>query len=87
MSTLRNSDNIRINILKKLRENPINSYFQLTKIIKIGFITIKNNCKSLEKYKLIKIEKIPKTKSPSKRDSFRISITNNGLKFLKFIED
>ena len=87
MSILRNSDNIRINILKELRKNPINSYFQLTKIIRTGFITIKNNCESLKKYKFIKIEKIPKNKNPSKRDSFRISITNKGLKFLKLIEN
>jgi len=86
MSNLRSSDEIRMNILKELKKNPVDSYFQLARTVKTGFVTIKNNCESLKNYKFIRIEKVPKDKSPSKRDSFRISITEEGLRFLKQIE-
>ncbi len=84
---IRSSDDIRISILKILREKPVNSYFKLAGLVKTGFITVKNNCEALQKYKQIKIEKIPKDKSPSKKESFRISITDEGIRFLEKISD
>jgi len=86
MSKLRSSDEIRISILKELRKNSVDSYFQLGKMVRTGFTTIKKNCESLKNYKLVKIEKISKDKGLSKRDSFRISITEKGLKLLEQIE-
>ena len=83
---LRSSDEIRIIILNELHKRPINSYFKLAGLVKTGFVSVKNNCETLKKYKFINIEKIPKNKSPSKKDSFKISITNEGLRFLKNIK-
>lgn len=83
----RNNDEIRINILKILMKNPIDSYFKLAGLVKTGFRTVKSNCEALQKYKQIKIEKIPKEKSPSKKESFRISITKEGLRFIEKINE
>lgn len=83
---LRSSDEIRFKILKELRKEPINSFFQLTRLIGTSFVTIKNNCIALEKYGFIKIEKIGKENSPSKKDSFKISITDEGVRFLNKIQ-
>ncbi len=79
----RNNDEIRKDILKTLVNKPADSYFQLTELIKTGFRTVKSNCEALGKYGFITIEKIPKDKSPSKKESFRISITKEGIKFLE----
>lgn len=80
---LRSSDEIRFSILKELDKKPVDSYFQLTKLIGTSFVTVKNNCEALQKYKFIIIEKIDKENSPSKKDSFRITITKEGKRFLE----
>ena len=84
---IRSSDEIRISILKILREKPVNSYFKLAELVKTGFVTVKKNCEALQKYKQVRIDKIPKEKSPSKKESFRISITDEGLRFLEKINE
>lgn len=84
---LRSSDDIRIRILKELRKSPVNSYFQLSGLVKTGFITIKNNAVALQKYRFIDIKKIPKNRSPSKKESFRLSITKEGLRFLSNVKE
>ncbi|MCK4522294.1 MAG: hypothetical protein KAU20_07000 [Nanoarchaeota archaeon] len=82
----RNNDEIRINILKILRKKPVDSYFKLAGLVKTGFRTVKSNSEALQKYKQIEIEKIPKEKSPSKKESFRLSITDEGIRFLEKIK-
>ncbi|MCK4522241.1 MAG: hypothetical protein KAU20_06710 [Nanoarchaeota archaeon] len=83
---LRSSDEIRIGILRLLREKNIDSYNKLAGLIKTGYPTIKDNCEALERFKFITIEKIPKEKSPSKKESFRLSITDEGIRFLEKIK-
>ncbi len=83
---LRSSDEIRFKILEELRKSTINSFFQLTRLVGTSFITIKNNCLALEKYGFIEITKIDKDNSPSKKTSFKISITDEGLRFLENIK-
>ena len=82
---IRNSDDIRRDILKILRKGTVDSYFQLSNLVKTGYVTVKKNCEAMQKFGFVEIEKVPKDKSPSKKDSFRISITEEGVRFLEKI--
>lgn len=81
----RKSQNIRKNILLKLKEGNA-SYSQLERKINTGYRTIKNNCDELEDYGLVKIES--EKKHPANGRKYHvISITKEGIDFLKKVKN
>ena len=82
----RSADEIRIEILKAVRDHPVTSYFKLSNLVKTGFRTVKRNCEALAQYGLVSIQKVPKEQAPSKKESFTISITAEGTRFLERVE-
>ncbi len=82
---LRSSDEIRIQILKKLSKKGSSSFNQLAVQLKTGYSTIVKNCQALQRFKFVMIEKVSKENSPFKKEYFKVSATKEGLTFLEKI--
>ena len=78
----RSSQQIKKNILQILKAGKSYSYAELERKINTGYRSILNNCKELEVFGAIEIEKISKHEANGK-PYFQVSITNNGREILK----
>ncbi|WP_456475250.1 hypothetical protein [Candidatus Pyrohabitans sp.] len=82
MEDLLVSDRKKIEILRALSDRKVHTYYNLTKITGTNFNTVKKNCIFLELLGLVEVLKISKEESASGVASYRVRITENGLRFL-----
>ena len=87
MVELLESDRKKIEILKVLSNGKVYTYYNLSKVLKTNYETIKKNCNFLELLNLIEVNRISKEESASGVASYRVRITKEGLKVLKKIKD
>ncbi len=76
------SDRKKIEILKALSDRKVHTYYNLSKITRTNFNTVKKNCKFLELLNLIEILEVSREESASGVASYRVRITEKGLKFI-----
>mgnify|MGYP001581849833 CR=1 FL=1 len=79
--TKRGSQQIKKDILKVLTSGTY-TYAELERKINTGYRSIVSNCKELESFQAVKIEKLDKHEANGK-PYFQVSITNNGRDILK----
>lgn len=79
------SDKKKIELLEVLLDKKVHTFYHLSKIIKTNYETVKKNCRFLELLDLVKIDKISKNESASGVASYKVKITEEGLKSLKII--
>ena len=82
MEDLLVSDRKKIEILKALSDRKVHTYYNLSKITRTNFNTVKKNCKFLELLNLIEILEVSREESASGVASYRVRITEKGLKFV-----
>ena len=87
MVELLESDRKKIEILKVLSNGKVYTYYNLSKVLKTNYETIKKNCNFLELLNLIEVNRISKEESASGVASYRVRVTKEGLKVLKKIKD
>ncbi len=83
MTELLTSDKKKIELLKVLSDGKVYTYYRLSKIIKTNYETVKKNCNFLELLNFVEIIKVDKEESASGVASYRVKITEKGLKFIK----
>ena len=74
------NDDIKIKILKQLSDGKVYSFYLLAKKVKANNTTVKKNCAFLHTIGLIKIDEVSPEESASGTPSYRVTITENGLK-------
>lgn len=79
------SDKKKIELLEALLDKKVHTFYHLSKIIKTNYETVKKNCRFLELLDLVKIDNISKDDSASGVPSYKVRITEEGLKTLKLI--
>jgi hypothetical protein len=79
------SDKKKIELLEALLDKKVHTLYHLSKIIKTNYETVKKNCRFLELLDLVKIDNISKDDSASGVPSYKVRITEEGLKTLKLI--
>ncbi|MFZ3060838.1 MAG: hypothetical protein WA102_14010 [Candidatus Methanoperedens sp.] len=77
------NDAIKLRVLKQLNDGKIYSFYLLAKLVGANNTTVKKNCNFLHKIGLIEISKITAEESASGVPSYRIKITQDGLKAVK----
>lgn len=78
----RTSHEIKREILKILKSGQVYSFAELERKINTGFRSVVTNCKELESFGTVTIQKLNKNESNG-RPYFQVSITKNGLDVLK----
>ena len=78
----RSSQQIKKAILQILRDGNSRSYAELERKINTGYRSILSNCKELEIFGAVIIEKLNNHEANG-RPYFQVSITTNGREFLK----
>ncbi len=86
MTELLVSDRKKIEILKVLSDGKFYTYYHLSKIIKTNYETVKKNCRFLELLNLVEVIKIDREESASGVASYRVRITEKGLKIVKSLK-
>lgn len=81
------SDKKKIELLKVLSDEKVYTYYHLSKVIKTNYETIKKNCLFLELLNLVKIIKVDKEESASGVASYKVRITDEGLKVVNNINN
>ena len=79
------SDKKKIKILEVLFDGKVHTFYHLSKVVKTNFETVKKNCRFFELLNLVEINRISKNDSASGVASYRVRITDNGLKIIKDI--
>ena len=87
MVELLESDRKKIEILKVLSNGKVYTYYNLSKVLKTNYETIKKNCNFLELLNLIEVNRISKEESASGVASYRVRITRKGLSVLENIKE
>lgn len=77
------NDEIKLRVLKQLRDEKVYSIYLLAKLIGANNTTVKKNCNFLHKIGLIEISKISAEESASGVPSYRVKISQDGLKAVK----
>ncbi len=77
------NDAIKIRILKQLSDEKVYSIYLLAKLVEANNTTVKRNCNFLHKIGLIEISKITAEESASGVPSYRVKITQDGLRAVK----
>ena len=85
MKDLLISDMKKIEILKALLDGKVHTYYNLSRVVGTNYDTVKKNCKFLELLNIIEINKVEKEESASGLPSYRIKITENGVKAVRCI--
>jgi hypothetical protein len=85
MTELLESDKKKIEILRTLSDGKVYTYYNLSKTIKTNYETVKKNCSFLELLNLIEVNKVDREESASGVASYKVRITENGLRVLKNI--
>lgn len=74
------NDAIKLRVLKQLSDRKVYSFYLLAKLVGANNTTVKKNCNFLHKIGLIEINKITAEESASGVPSYRVKITQAGLK-------
>ena len=74
------NDEIKIKILKQLSDRKVYSFYLLAKKVKANNTTVKKNCIFLRMIGLIRIDEVSSEESASGTPSYRVMITEKGLK-------
>ncbi len=77
------SDEKKIEILEVLSDGKVHTFYHLSKAVRTNYETVKKNCRFLELLDLVKINRVNKENSASGVASYRVKITQDGLKILK----
>ncbi len=77
------SDEKKIEILEVLPDGKVYTFYHLSKAVRTNYETVKKNCGFLELLDLVKINRVDKENSASGVASYRVKITQDGLKILK----
>lgn len=80
MTDLLISDIKKIEILKALSDEKVHTYYNLSQIVRTNYDTVKKNCRFLEILDYIEITRVSKEESASGIASYRVRITQDGLK-------
>ena len=83
MMNLLISDEKKIEILEVLSDGKVHTFYHLSKAVGTNYETVKKNCRFLELLDLVKINRVNKENSASGVASYRVKITQDGLKILK----
>lgn len=83
MIDLLRSDRKKIELLKALSDQKVHTYYNLSKITRTNYNTVKKNCQFLELLNLVEVDKVEKEESATGIASYRVKITEEGLKFLE----
>jgi len=86
MEDLLISDRKKIEILKALLDRKVHTYYNLSKAIGTNYDTMKKNCNFLELLNFVEVNKVRKEESASGTPSYRVRITEDGLKAVKRIQ-
>ncbi|MBU3967582.1 MAG: hypothetical protein KKG76_09440 [Euryarchaeota archaeon] len=78
------NDEIKLRILKNLSDGRIYSFYMLAKEVEANNTTVKKNCNFLHEVGLIEINKVTAEESASGMPSYRVKITPEGLKAVKY---
>lgn len=79
------NDELKARVLKQLSDGKVYSFYLLSKAVGANNTTVKKNCNFLHLIGLIDINKISVEESASGLPSYRIRITEDGLKAVKNI--
>lgn len=79
------SDKKKIEILEVLSDGKVHTFYHLSKAVRTNYETVKKNCGFLELLDLVKINRVDKENSASGVASYRVKITQDGLRILKNI--
>ena len=74
------SDVKKIELLKALLDGKVHTYYRLSRIVGTNYETVKKNCRFLELLAFIEISRVDKEESASGVASYRVRITEDGLK-------
>ncbi len=85
MKNLLISDRKKIQILETLSDLKVHTFYHVSKVTKTNYNTVKKNCRFLELLNLVEINILSKEDSASEVPSFRVRITQEGLKTAKNI--
>jgi len=85
MKDLLISDRKKIEILKALLDGKVRTYYNLSRAVGTNYDTVKKNCRFLELLNFVGISKVEKDESASGVASYRVRITEDGLKAVKNI--
>lgn len=77
------NDEIKIRILKQLSDRKVYSFYLLAKKAGANNTTVKKNCAFLRTIGLIKIDEVSSKESASGTPSYRVTITESGLKAVR----
>lgn len=77
------SDEKKIEILEVLSDGKVHTFYHLSKAVRTNYETVNKNCRFLELLDLVKINGVNKENSASGVASYRVKITQDGLKILK----
>lgn len=80
------NDAIKIRILKQLSDKKVYSIYLLAKLVGANNTTVKKNCNFLHKVGLIEISKVTAEESASGMPSYRVKITQDGVRAVKRLD-
>ena len=86
MIDLLRSDRKKIELLKALSDQKVHTYYNLSKITRTNYNTVKKNCQFLELLNLVEVIRVGKEESASGVASYRVKITKKGLEFVERLE-
>ena len=79
------NDEIKIKILKQLSDGKVYSFYLLAKKVGANNTTVKKNCAFLHTIRLIRIDEVTSKESASGTPSYRVTITEDGLKAVRWL--
>ncbi|MEA1944357.1 MAG: hypothetical protein U9N07_03330 [Euryarchaeota archaeon] len=86
MTDLLISDRKKIEILKALSDEKVHTYYNLSQIVRTNYDTVKKNCRFLEVLDYVEITRVDKEESASGIASYRVRITQDGLKAVNILK-
>ncbi len=86
MTDLLISDIKKIEILKALSDGKVHTYYNLSRTVGTNYDTVKRNCGFLEILGYIEITRVGKEESASGVASYRVRITEDGVKAVNILK-
>jgi len=75
-------DKLKIKILRQLKDEKVYSFYSLAKAVGANNTTVMRNANFLHVIGLVRIDKLSKEESASGKPSYRVKITEDGLRVL-----
>ena len=80
------SDVKKIEVLKALSDGKVHAYYNLSQLVRTNYDTVKRNCRFLEILGYIEIARMDKEESASGAASYRVRITQDGVKAIGILK-